>query len=207
MKTIASLILTTSLLAAPVFAAGKKPFTVRGEFIDSCSCNIGCSCPMGKFESGCQGIGVIIVKSGTFAGGDMAGTKIAYAVAPGKWVRGYVDAPDAAKANAASEFAKVALAGFGKVEFVKPARVAVSGSNGAYTYSVNGGKTMKASTRMVPGADGHSPIMHVNLPDPLNGKLAQGRTLSGSYSDAGRSFTLKGTNSYYNTGLKKSGRL
>ena len=207
MKTIASLILASSLLASPVFAAGKKPFAVKGEFIDSCSCAIGCSCPMGIIESGCQGIGVIVVKSGTFAGGDMSGTKIAYAVSPGKWVRGYVDAPDAAKAQAASAFAAVALAGFGKVEFVKPAHIAVSGSNGAYNYSVNGGKTMKGSTRMVRGGDGHSPIVHANLPDPLNDKFAQAKTVSGSYSDAGRSFKLKGTNSYFNTGLNKSGRL
>lgn len=195
------------MLAAPAFAAGKKPFTVRGEFIDSCSCAIGCSCPMGSIEAGCQGIGVIVVKSGKFAGSDMSGTKIAYAVAPGKWVRGYVDAPDGAKAQAASAFAAAALAGFGKVEFVKPASVAVSGSNGAYTYSVNGGKIMKASTRMVAGADGRSPIIHSNLPDPLNDSLAQAKTVSGSYRDAGRSFTLRGSNSYYNTRLSKSGKL
>ena len=96
MKTIASLLLATSLLAAPAFAAGKKPFAVRGEFIDSCSCALGCSCVMGAIESGCQGIGVMVIKSGTFAGGDMSGARIAYATAPGKWVRAYVDAPDAA---------------------------------------------------------------------------------------------------------------
>ena len=206
MKTIASLILASSLLASPVFAAGKKPFTVKGEFIDSCSCNIGCSCPMGMIESGCQGIGVMVIKSGTFAGGDMSGAKIAYATAPGKWVRAYVDAPAGAM-PAASAFAASALAGFGKVEFVKPARVALSGANGAYTFSVDGGKIMKASTMMVRGGDGHSPIVHSNLPDPLNDKFAQGKTVSGRYSDAGRSFTLKGSNSYYNTGLNKSGRL
>lgn len=207
MKTLASFIVAISMLAAPAFAAGKKPFTVRGEFIDSCSCAIGCSCPMGSIESGCQGIGVIVVKSGKFAGGDMSGAKIAYAVAPGKWVRGYVDAPDAAKAQVASAFAAAALAGFGKVEFVRPARIAVSGSNGAYTYSVDGGKIMKGSTRMVAGGDGRSPIVHVNLPDPLNDRFAQAKTLSGSYRDAGRSFTLRGSNAYYNTMLNKTGKL
>ena len=206
MKTIASLIAASSLLASPVFAAGKKPFTVRGEFIDSCSCNIGCSCPMGTLESGCQGIGVMVIKSGTFAGGDMSGAKIAYATAPGKWVRAYVDAPDAARA-AASAFAASALAGFGKVEFVKPAHITVSGSNGAYTFSVDGGKIMKASTVMVRGGDGRSPIVNANLRDPLNDKFAQGKTVSGSYSDAEKSFTLKGSNSYYNTGLDKTGKL
>ena len=207
MKTIASLILASTMLAAPAFAAGKKPFTVRGEFIDSCSCAIGCSCPMGVIESGCQGIGVMIVKSGKFAGGDMSGAKIAYAVAPGKWVRAYVDAPDAAKAQAASAFAAVALAGFGKVEFVKAARISVSGSNGSYTYSVNDGKIMKCSTKMIAGGDGHSPIVHANLPDPLNDRFAQGKTVSGSYHDAGRAFALKGSNSYFNTQLNKSGKL
>ena len=206
MKTIASLILASAMLAAPAFSEGKKPFTVRGEFIDSCSCAIGCSCPMGSIESGCQGIGVMVIRSGKYAGDDMSGAKIAYAVAPGKWVRAYVDAP-AGKAEAASAFAAVALAGFGKVEFVKLAHVAVSGSNGIYTYSVNDGKIMKGSTRMVVGGDGHSPIVHANLPDPLNDKFAQGRTVSGSYSDAGRAFTLKGSNSYFNTKLNRSGKL
>jgi len=195
------------MLAIPAFADGKKPFAVRGEFIDSCSCAIGCSCAMNVLESGCQGIGVMIIKSGKFAGGDMSGAKIAYAVAPGKWVRAYVDAPDAAKAQAASAFAAVAFTDFGKVEFVKPASVAVSGSNGNYTYSVNGGKVMECSTRMVAGGDGHSPIVHANLPDPFNDKFAQGRTVSGSYHDAGRAFTMKASNTYFNTQLKKSGKL
>ena len=91
---------------------------------------------MGTIESGCQGIGVMVVKSGKFAGGDMSGAKIAYATAPGKWVRAYVDAPDAAKTQAASAFAASALVGFGKVEFVKPAHVSVSGSNGSYTFTI-----------------------------------------------------------------------
>ena len=207
MKTIASLLLATSLLAVPAFAAGKKPFAVRGEFIDSCSCALGCSCPMGVLEPGCNGVGVIVVKSGKFDGSDFSGAKIAYAVSPGKWVRGYVDAPDAAKAKAASAWAASALAGFGKVEFVKSAHISVSGSNGNYSYAVDGGKIMKASTRAVMGGDGHSPIVHTNLPDPLNNRFAQGRTVSGTYHDAGRAFTLKGSNSYFNDQLNKSGKL
>jgi hypothetical protein len=162
---------------------------------------------MGNLESGCNGVGVIVVKSGSFAGGDISGAKIAYAVAPGKWVRGYVDVPDAAKAKAASDFAAKALAGFGKVEFVKPARVSVSGSHGDYTYAVDGGKIMKASTRMVAGGDKHSPIVHTNLIDPLNDRFAQGKTVSGTYHDGERSFTLKGTNSYFNDQLDKTGKL
>ena len=206
MKTIALLLLSISIAAAPVFAATKKPFSVKGEFIDSCSCSIGCSCPMGVIESGCQGIGVMVIESGKFAGTDISGTKIAYAVAPGKWVRSYVDAP-AAKQSAAAAFAGGALAGFGKVEFVKPAHIAVSGSNGNYTYSVNGGTIMKASTRMIRGGDGRTPIMHTNLPDPLNDRFSQAKTVSGRYSDAGRSFQLKGSNSYFNDRLDKTGKL
>jgi hypothetical protein len=194
------------MIAAPAFAAGKKPFAVKGEFIDSCSCAIGCSCVLGAIESSCNGVGVLVVKSGSYGGTDISGAKIAYAVAPGKWVRGYVDA-SAAQAKAASDFAANALVSFGKVEFVKPAHISVSGANGNYTYSVNGGKTMEASTRMVVGGDGHSPIVHTNLKDPLNDRFAQAKTVSGSYRDAGRSFTLKGSNSYYNTQLNKSGKL
>jgi len=207
MKTIASLILATSLLAAPAFAEGKKPFTVRGEFIDSCSCAIGCSCPMNVLEPGCNGVGVIVVKSGKFDGGDFSGARVAYAVSPGKWVRGYVDAPDAAKAKAASAFAAGALAVFGKVEFIRPAHIAVSGSNGSYRYAVDGGKVMQCSTRAVTGGDKHSPIVHTNLPDPLNDRFAQGQTVSGTYHDAGRAFTLKGSNSYFNDRLRKSGKM
>lgn len=206
MKTIASLLLFIAITAAPVLATGGTPFSVKGEFIDSCSCKIGCSCPMGVIESGCQGIGVMIIKSGRFAGGDISGTKIAYAVSPGKWVRGYIDAP-AEKQHALAGFAGGALAGFGKVEFIKPARIAVSGSNGDYSYSVNGGKVMKCSTKMVRGADGRSPIMHANLPDPLNDRFSQAKTVSGRYSDGGRSFTLKGSNSYFNDRLNKCGKL
>jgi hypothetical protein len=206
MKTTTSLLIAISM-AVPAFAEHQKSFTIRGEFIDSCSCAVGCSCPMGVIESGCQGIGVIVVKSGKFAGDDLSGTRIAYAVSPGKWVRGYVDAPTPAKEHAAAGFAASALAGFGKVEFIKPAHISVSGSNGNYTYSVNDGRIMTCSTKMVAGGDGRSPIVHANLPDPLNDKFAQAKTVSGTYHDGARAFKLKASNSYYNNQLNKSGKL
>jgi hypothetical protein len=207
MKKIALLILTTALAGASALAAGKQPFKVKGEFIDSCACGIPCSCPMGTIERGCEGVGAMVIHSGKYGSTDLGGAKIAYAVSPGKWVRGYVDARNPEQAKAAQAFARSALAAFGKVEFVKPARVDVAGKNGDYKLAVNGGKTMKVTTKPVLGGDKRSPIVHTNLDDPLNDKFYQAKTISGSYSDQGRSFKLKGSNAYFNNQLNKSGSI
>lgn len=207
MKKLAILVSTLVFAVAAASAAGKEAFHVKGEFIDGCSCSPPCGCVMTGLEHGCEGVGGMVLSSGKFAGVDLSGAKIIYAVEPGKWVRGYVDAKNPAQQKAAMAFAKVAFAQFGKVEFVKPARIEVSGKNGDYKLAVNGGKTMKLVTRPVLGGDKRTPVMHKNISDPLNDVFYQAKTVSGSYSDEGRSFKLKDSNAYFNPHLDKSGKL
>ena len=207
MKKSALLLLTIAFASGSAFAASKQSFRVKGEFIDGCSCSPPCACPMTGIERGCEGVGGMVLSSGKYAGADLSGAKIIYAVSPGKWVRGYVDAKNPAQEKAAIDFAKVAFAEFGKVEFVKPARIEVTGKDGDYKLTVNGGKTMKLVTKPVLGADKRTPIVHKNLNDPLNDVFYQGKTVSGSYSDEGRSFKLKDSNAFFNPRLDKSGKI
>jgi len=48
----------------------------------------------------------------------------------------------------------------------------------------------------VPGANG-KPIMHANVKSTLTSFFLQGKTVSGTFKDGERDFTLKDTNSYF----------
>lgn len=205
MKKLLTLISTLAFVAGS--ASAKQPFNVKGEFIDGCSCSAPCGCVMTGLERGCEGVGGMVLSSGKYGGVDLTGAKIMYAVQPGKWARGYVDAKNPAQQQAATEFAKVAFAVFGKVEFVKQAHIEVSGKNGDYKVSVNGGKTMSLVTKPILGGDKRTPVIHKNISDPLNDMFYQAKTVSGSYSDEGRSFKLKESNAYFNPKLDKSGKM
>jgi hypothetical protein len=124
---------------------------------------------------------------------------------PGGWVRAYVDAPGKRQQPAAAAFARTALQAFGKVEDVKFVPVSLTGGGGWYKIDVAGGKIMHVVTQPVLGADKKTPISHNNIADPLNHTFYQGKTISGSFKDGNRSFTLKGSNSYFNDRMNASG--
>ncbi|HEY3268851.1 MAG TPA: DUF1326 domain-containing protein [Armatimonadota bacterium] len=200
--TIASLV-----AAAPGGRAAKSPFNVAGQYVEGCSCPIACPCDMTGLMNGCEGMNAIQLSSGRFHGVSLAGARIAFATTPGKWVRGYVDARNPRQSAAAKAFARSAFAMFGKVEFVKDASIRFQGRNGRYNVSVNGGKTMLLSTSPVLGADRKTAISHANITDPLNHTLYQGKVVSGHYDDGEKRISLKGSNSYFNSRMRSSGRV
>jgi hypothetical protein len=184
----------------------KQDFTVDGEYVEGCSCMGVCPCELTGVKSGCQGVGALKLTSGSYMGTDLSDVKIAYATLPGTWVRLYVDASDAQR-PAAEAFGKAVYAPFGKIEAVKPAKIAFEGEDGKYTVSVDGGRTMQLSTVPVMGGDNKTPIAHSNTKDLLNPTFLQGKTVSARYHDGRHSFTLKDTNSYFNNQMHSSGKV
>jgi len=207
----AAIVLTAATLvtvAALALAEGQKPYSLAGTYVEGCSCSLVCSCNLtGKFMGGCQGVGALSLTSGKFNGQDLAGAKIAAAMAPGSWVRLYVDAKNPKQKAAVSELASTAFGAYGKVESVKDAKVDLSGSDGKYTVTVDGGKVMKLSTEPFFGLDKKTPVSHSNVMDPFNPTIYQGTTVSCSYQDEAHSFTLEGSNSYFNPNMKSEGKL
>jgi hypothetical protein len=158
-------------------------------------------------KMGCQAIGAMSLTSGTFHGVNLAGAKIAVGMTPGHWVRLYVDARNPRQQRAATDFARTAFKDWGKLEGVKHVPVSIAGSGGYYKVSVGGGKIIQLTTKPMLGADKKTAIVYSNMPNPLTTVLKQGRTVSGSFKDGGRSFQLKGSNSFFNDRLNTRGKV
>jgi hypothetical protein len=196
-----------ALLLSGVAARSDQPqhFEVEGQFVEGCSCNAPCPCELTGLAHGCQGVGAIELTGGTYEGVDLSGVKIAYATVLGQWVRLYVDSKEASQRHAARAFGRAAFKMFGKVEAIKDARIALKGSEGSYTLSVDGGKIMTLTTKPVLGGDKKTPLVYSNINNPLSSTVMQAKTVSGRFKDGPRSFTLKDSNSYFNPDVKSSG--
>jgi hypothetical protein len=189
------------------WAQDKKPYSATGTFVEGCSCNAPCPCELTGVAHGCQGVGAMQLTSGSYDGVDLSGAKIAYATMPGDWVRLYIDAPSDRQRQAAEAFGRGVYSAFGKIEAVKPAKIEISGSGGRYTVSVDGGQIMKYTTEPALGLDGRTPIRISNIKDPLHPNVMLGKTVTATYQDGERSFTLKDSNSYSTDRMRSSGRL
>jgi hypothetical protein len=198
--------LLSACIATPVQAAPQKQaFKVVGQYVEGCSCMGVCPCELTGLRNGCAGVGALNISSGSYNGVDLSGVKIAYATTPGNWVRLYVDAANPSQRAAASAFGSAVWSAFGKIEAVKTAKIAFAGAAGKYQVLVDGGKVMRFSSVPVLGGDGKTPISHSNTSDLLNPTFWQGRTVAASYHDGARSMSLKGTNSYFNSHVNRSG--
>jgi hypothetical protein len=209
MRTTFSILIFTAvivlLFSAGTAAAGGGKWSVKGTYVEGCSCTGVCGCELTGLESGCQGVGAMVLDGGSWSGTDLTGAKIAYAMVPGEWVRLYVDAKDDAQREAATEFGKNAFKDFGKLDKVSTAKVNLTGTGGKYSMNVDDGNIMSLSTEPVLGGDNKTPITHTNVKNPLNSVFLQGKTIAAKYTDGDKTFELKGTNSYSNPHMKGSG--
>jgi hypothetical protein len=184
-----------------------EPFKAAGTFVEGCTCSPPCPCQLVGIEKGCTGVGAMTLTSGSYMDVELAGAKIAYATGVADWVRLYVDAPNARQREAAQAFAKAVYGAFGKIEAVKDAKIEISGKDGRYTVSVDGGKIMQLTTEPILGGDKSTPIAISNIHDPLHPNILQAKTITGSFNDDNRSFTLKDSNSYFTDRMQSSGKL
>lgn len=204
-------IVSTALQAKPAPTGAKMPvakkatFTATGMMVDVCNCSSPCACELTGPNMSCEGLGVISFTGGAFKGQPVAGAKVAYALSAGEWFHLYVDAKNPKVAKAAADLAAAEFAGFGKMEPTTNATVAITGTGGKYTVSVNGGKIMKFTTEPVMGGDKKSPVMYSNTHSKLSPSFLQGKVTSGTYADGGHTISLSGTNAYFNDKLKSSG--
>ena len=106
------------------------------------------------------------------------------------------------------DFGRAAFASFGPIKEVKAAKIDVSGADGKYTVTVDGGKIMKFETEPVLGGDGKTPIGYTNIKNAVNPTVYQGTCVSATYSDGDKDVTVaKGRNSHFNPKLKSRGKI
>ncbi len=208
-KSFLSLIVLLTLTTL-IRGADKKPFQLTGLYIDSCSCSVPCKCDLtGEMPKGCQGMGAIKITSGSYDGHDLSGVTIAYVGHAGEWSRLYVDAPDEKHRAAAEEFGRAFAVDFAPVEAVKEAKIEITGSSGAYTVTMDGGKIMKLTTEAVMGGDGKTALSHGNSLVPISPTLLQGKAATASmYHDGDRQIdNPAGRNVYFNDKMDSHGEL
>ncbi|UJS16790.1 MAG: DUF1326 domain-containing protein [Candidatus Jettenia sp.] len=186
-------------------AIADKKWSMQGVFVEGCSCKAPCPCELIGLSEGCNAVGVVSLSEGNYMGADLAGAKIAYAVAPSEWVRIYVDGKSDEQREAAIELAKGMFSTFGEIESTSSAHIDMSGMDGSYTVRVNDGKLMQLTTEPVLGGDNKTPITHTNIKNKFILVFMQGRTIFGSFHDGERKFELKGGNSYFNNRMESEG--
>lgn len=201
------ILLFTTPMTSPVSAADTQPFNISGLYVEGCSCSAPCGCELIGLEHGCQGVGAVSLTSGKYKGMDISGAKIVYAGVPSSWIKLYIDVKDPAKENAVKSFAEAAFGPMGKVESVKNAKIDIAGKNGKYSLSVDDGKIMKFESEPVLGGDKKTPVAHTNTNNLLVKTFLQAKTISATYSDGDRNFTLKDSNSYFNNKMKTAGKM
>jgi hypothetical protein len=194
------------LLSVTNVHAGVK-YSVKGVFVEGCSCNIPCACELFGLETGCHTVAALSLSDSNYDGVDLSDAKIAYATKPGDWVIIYVDAKDDKQKQAAIKFAQGACGHYGKIEKANSAKIEFSGKDGNYTVKVDGGKILQLTTEPILGGDNKTPVTHTNTKSKLTPVFMQGRVVSGNFSDGERKFELKGSNSYFNTSMQCEGSL
>lgn len=192
------------LLSVTNVRAGEK-YSVKGTFVEACSCDVPCPCELTGIEKGCQTVAALSLSDSSCSGVGLSGAKIAYATKPGEWVCIYVDAKDDKQKQAAIKFAKGVCGNYGKIEKTDSAKIEFSGKDGNYTVKVDGGKILQLTTEPILGGDNKTPITHTNTKSKLTSIFMQGRVVSAAFSDGERKFELKGSNSYFNTNMQCEG--
>jgi hypothetical protein len=188
--------------------AATTDFSVEGMFVDCCSCPPPCPCEVTEVAMGCMGVGAHQISRGNYAGEDLAGVQIAHAKVVGKWVNLYIDAKDEEQQAAAEKFGRAAFAAFGPIQEVKAGKIEVSGADGKYTVTVDGGTIMRFETEPVLGGDGKNPIGYTNIKNAVNPTVYQGRCVSATYRDGNKKVTVEnGRNSHFNPKLKSRGKI
>ena len=202
------------VLAAGVLApaaaqdAAKADFSVEGMFVDVCSCKPPCPCELTEVAACCEGVGVHHIQTGAYGGADLSGVKIAHAKIVGEWVNLYIDARDEQQRAAAERFGRAAFGKFGPIKEVKAGRIEISGADGRYTMTVDGGKIMTLMTEPLLGGDGKTPLGYTNINNVVNPTVFQGTCVRATYSDGDKKVTVeKGRNSHFNPKLKSSGKI
>ena len=198
-------ILAIASLGIGMHSKGALQFTRM--YVEGCSCAAPCPCEITGLSMGCQGVGGFAISHGTFEGADVSGVKFAYATTPGCWVICYVDAPTKAKRTAGAALAKTAFGGWGKMGDVKTAAIALAGSHGKYTLTVDCGTTMSPTTEPFFGLDKSKPMTYSNIHSVLHPTVIQAKTVSCKFHDGDKTFSIKGTNAYYNSAIKTQGVL
>ena len=198
------------VLAAACFGADKKTYHIAGVYTDTCTCRIPCTCDLtGDTPDSCLGIGVVEITRGDFSGKDLSGVSFAWAMDMGKWVRIYVDAPDAIHRAAAEQFVRALCADWGKMEVVKDAKIEIAAKAGGFTAKVNGGSTMDFEIAPVIGGDGNTPLVHSNTHSQLTSTFLQGSSAKPSvFHDDDRVFNITaGKNGYFDPNMDHTGTL
>ena len=181
-------------------------YRVMGTFLDGCACNVPCPCTFsGNFKEGCNNIGTLVLTSGEYKGMDLAGVKMLEAGLAGSWTHVFVDATEAQR-EAAIALTKAAFSGYGKIESVKVASIDLSGSDGRYKLTVDGGRVVEMITEPVFGVDQKTPIMLSNVPTAFGSTVMQAKTIKGNFQDGNRSFKLTNSNATFNDRINAQGK-
>jgi hypothetical protein len=186
---------------------GGNEFELRGMYLEGSDCGEAGAYAFHTAQRGCRGMAVMALNGGKFMNVDLNGAKLAYATETGNWVRIYVEAANPVQREATILFAREYLAPFGTIDSAREASITLTGDEGRYTATVDGGSTLQLSIEPVIGADQRRPIMISNSMNRLSPSLFQARLTRGTLRDGEKDLTIREGNAFFNSDFKSDGKL
>jgi hypothetical protein len=180
-------------------AAEESPrWSASGLYVEACTCGVPCGCVVkGEASHGCQGLNIFRFDSGRWGDVPLSGVRVAVGHQPGGWgIYYFAPGTTEAQQKAVQKILEPRDRAFGlTIEAVKTAPIEITGEDG--NFQVRVGEVGRITTQPVLGLDKKQPIGYRNLPDPFVRDSFQGRSVSGTFKDAGHEFEMNGTNAFW----------
>ena len=192
-----------SLLLA--VAAAKAPLSMRGVFVEACSCSTTCAYETSGVDTKCNAMGAYRISHGTFDGHDISGINLAYVIAqPGNLVYLYAECAES-KTDITKRLAFTLFGSYGKTQRLHRAKIRISptaAKPGNYRMTIDSGKIASVQISPVLGGDRKTPVMLHNVYGDPYDDLWQAKTIDGSFNNPGNGFLLKNSNAFYIADMK-----
>ena len=186
--------LALSLLVPAMSAAQSQLWAIKGNFVESCSCQPVCPCNFGLelMHTHCDANALVEIANGHYRGVQLDGISVVFAFRLGAWAKYYVSE------NASDEQVKAAvdllesfkMAEGAKVLSTQKAKITVERTPTTVKFFV---PESAVEIELVKGQDG-KPIKIENLPSPFLIDYTQYKSIVTRHKSKDKNFRYSGTN-------------
>ncbi len=193
-KMVLTLVLSLALMVFMTTSMVAQEWSVKGNYIESCSCNPACPCIFGSSPTlgHCDASGLLEIKEGHYGDVSLDGISVLQTGRLGKWIKYYLseNATDE-QINVVAPLMK-ALYGFGDMEVlaIEKAPITVERSDTKVKFA---GPVSTVEIEMMKGKDG-KPVKIQNLAAPYLTEVTLYKSITNSHKSEDREFSYSGTN-------------
>ncbi len=196
-KQLIVLMLASFITVAMTASVVAQDWAIKGDYTDSCSCNIACPCFFGSppTKAFCEGSGLFEIKKGRYGDVSLDGVSFVWTFRMGNWIKYYVNedvSDEQAKAVEPIMAALFDLPEDWKVLSSEKAPVSIERTATKVKFSV---PASEVEIEMMEGRGGN-PIKIENLPAPFLMDYTQFKSVNNSHKSKDKEFSYSGTNGF-----------